>query len=224
MTQLVGSATITIGSAVRIPTGVVVSTPTATIASGGITSVSATVNDASGVISGTTVSFDLNDCIGGSWDPTSCVTITTGLTNVTGVATVNFYAASVDNTSVLITASTGTISDSVNLLIGESIVISAQTPTISSSGSTTVTATVSDGSGVVLSGVTVTFNLSDVSGSSGLFGNGLTSETATTDASGVASVTFTAATVASVTFVDATASYVAPSGTISDMVTIEIGP
>jgi len=109
-----GSAQIVIGTPLRVPSSVLVSLGTPTIANGGSATVTATVSDALGLISGATVTFSVSVVGAGSFSPASATT------NASGVATTTFTAASPagDNLNVNITATAGAVSNSAQLTIG----------------------------------------------------------------------------------------------------------
>jgi hypothetical protein len=108
-----GSAPITIGTPIRVPSSVVVSVGTSTIVNGGNTTVTATVSDAIGVISGQTVTFSVSVPGAGSFTAAA-------LTNGSGQTQVTFTANSPagDDSSVNITATAGAVSNSAALTIG----------------------------------------------------------------------------------------------------------
>ena len=108
------SATITIGTPARVPTSIIVALGSPTIALLGNTTVTATVSDASGGISGLSVSFSIGGFTTGSLSATSAVT------NASGVATVTFTDLSTPGPGgfVTITASYSSMNNSATLQIG----------------------------------------------------------------------------------------------------------
>ncbi len=197
------------------PTTVSVSLSSAAIGSGGNTTVTATVTDASSVVvPNVTVSFSVISLTTGSFSPVSAVT------NASGVATSTFTAGASVNALATIQATvavgTGTISGSASITIGTppqvptSIVVTLGSTSILSSGNTTVSATVRDAAGALMSGVNVTFAVSDATAGS------FTAGTASTTA-GVAKDIFTANAVDNVVTITATV------GTLNNSASLTIG-
>lgn len=118
-----GSAQITIGTPLRVPTSVVVSLTPSSISNGGSTSVSATVSDGSGGIPGYSVSFTSSVATAGSFTPAATANTGACPGATCGVATVTFTAATPagDDTLTDITATAGTMSNSASLIIGNPV-------------------------------------------------------------------------------------------------------
>src|SRR3990172_8521706 len=147
----------------------------------GVANITATVKDSSGnsVSDGTSVTFSINDSSMGT------LSVTTATTS-SGVAKATL---------------TGGIS-------GGSLTISSDPSSVSSSGTSTLTATVKDSSNNLVSGVTVSFSLDSTAAS-------LSSSTAVTNLSGIATVTLTGGTSPATVTATATASTLTGSTTIT---------
>ncbi len=197
------------------PTTVSVTLSAAAIANGGTSTVTAVVRDASSaVVPNVNVTFSVISAGTGTFTPASAVT------NASGVATSVFTAITPNTTATIrasVTVGLGTISNSASITIGAppqvptSVVValsSATTP--STGGSVTVNATVTDAAGGI-PGATVTFSVSNAAAGS------LSALTAPTNASGVATVTFTAN--AGNMYVDIRATV----GTLNNSATLQIG-
>ncbi len=189
----------------------------ASIANGSSTTVTATVTDSAGLpVSGVNVSFSVISASAGSFAPL------TAATNASGVATSQFTASPTGNDSKVtikaaVTVAGASISGTASLTIGTppvaatSVTIALSPTSVSATGgAVTVTATVTGASGPA-AGAAVQFSASDAA--AGTFSN----TTATTNASGVATVTFTAA--AGNKFVDIRATV----GTLTATATLTIG-
>jgi len=197
------------------PTTVQVSLSASAIANGGTSVVTAVVTNASSVVmQNVSVTFSVISAGAGSFTPSSAVT------DASGVATSQFTAVTPNTTATIrasVTVGTTTISGSAPITIGTppqvptSIVVALGAATIASSGNTTVSATVRDAAGAAISGANVTFTVSDVT--AGNFSAG----TAVTNASGVATVTFTANAVNAVVTITATV------GTLNNGASLTIG-
>jgi hypothetical protein len=200
-----GSAQLVIGNPPRIPSSVIVSLGTTTIANGGNTTVTATVSDALGLISGTTVTFSLSIPSTGNFTAAAP-------TNAFGQTTVTFTANTPagDNMNVNITATAGAVSNSAKLTIGvplpptptsSSIIINPLSINIQSQ--TIVSVTVLGASGPAFN-TPVTLNITSgatlASFSSGTL---MSSITVTTNASGIASAPIYAGTSSGVVTVTA---------------------
>lgn len=191
-----GTAQITIGTPPRVPTLVVVSlSPTTIAATGGATTVTATVTDASGWISGVTVSFSASVAGAGS------LSAATATTDASGIATVT-YTANAGNTYVNITATAASLNNSATLMIGSppppvpvSMSITINPLTVSIQSQAVVSATLRDVSGNPAFNNGVTFLITGGT-STGSFSPLVivSSVTATTNASGVATATFYSST------------------------------
>lgn len=160
------------------------------IASGGTATVTATVTNASAqAVPNVSVSFSVISATAGAFTPITVITNAAGQ----AVSTFNANAVNVNATiRATVTVGASTINGSAPITIGTppriptSVVVLLAPSTINPPpGSTTVTATVTDASGGI-PGLTVTFTVSD--NTTGNF----SSPTGTTDAAGVATVTFTA--------------------------------
>jgi adhesin/invasin len=167
----------------------------------GKTEIRAIVLESSGtaVQNGTTVLFTTTL---GAVTPTEART-----TN--GVATAEFVANGQSGTAVVKAISGGAVSEELSLMVGAAaatrVVATASPNQISSGGSSTITAKVTDASGNPLSGASVSFSTD--SGS-------LSSSSASTSTSGEAQVTLTATRDATVTATVAGGDSAAPSGTV----------
>ncbi len=203
------------GGTVGAPATVQVTLAAATIANGGSTTVTAVVRDASlVVVPNVSVAFSVISAGTGTFSPSTAVT------NAFGAATSLFTAVTPDTNATIrasVTVGTGTITGSASIVIGTppqvptSIIVTLGSTTIASSGNTTVSATVRDAVGVVISGVTVTFSVSDVTA-----GN-LASGTVVTNGLGVATDTFTANAVNAMVTINATV------GTLNNGASLTIG-
>jgi hypothetical protein len=142
-------------------------------------SITATVSDSSGPVSGDTVSFSTSGACGPLSAPSA-------VTDAGGVASVDYTAASAGTCTITATDSSGGAGSASVKQVSDTIVASANpTKLAAGSGKTSqVTATVTYNSAVV-SGDTVTFIASGTCGT-------LSAPTAVTNSSGVASVTYTA--------------------------------
>lgn len=185
------------------PTITIALTPTNSIGPGVNATVTATLKDAAGAgITGAVIAFSANSTLG-QLNPASALT-------VNGVATATLSAAasappgggadsvvatvqsvpsiaSVPATAIGLSASTGyAVGGAVAPTVGSvTVTSSAASLTADGSSSATISATVKDTAGAVISGATVTFNRN-----AGL----LSQTTANTNASGIAQVTLTAPT------------------------------
>lgn len=201
---------ISIGTPPRVPTTVVVSLGSSTIANAGSTIVSATVSDTLGAISGVTVTFSVS--------VPGAVTFTpaTAVTNASGVATSTVTAVSTD-TVVNINATAGSVSNSASLTIGTpppptptSVSISISPLSIPIQSQADVTVTVLGASGPAYStAVTVDITSGNTLAS---FASGTTQTSLglTTNASGIASTPIYSGTSAGSVTVTATVSGLAP--------------
>lgn len=197
------------------PTTAQVSLSSAAIGNGGTSTVTAVVRDASSVLMpNVSVTFSVISAGTGTFTPTTAVT------DASGVATSLFTAVTPDVNATIrasVTVGTGTITGSASIAIGTppqvptSVIVTLGSTTIASSGSTTVSATVRDALGLVISGVNVTFSVSNT-----LTGN-FTSGIVPTDGSGVATDTFTA------NAVDAVVTITATVGTLNNGASLTIG-
>ena len=199
------------------PTTVQVSLSSASIANGGTVTATAVVTDATAaVMQNVSVTFSVISATAGTLNPASAIT------NASGVAT-SVFTATTPNTTATIRASVAvgstTISGSAPLTIGTpaqvpaSVVVSLSSPSIPTPpGSITVSATVRDASAAAINGASVTFTVSN--SSAGNFSSG----TASTNASGVATVTFTANAA-----VSASVTITATAGTLNNSATLSIG-
>jgi len=202
-------------AAAGTPATVRVALSSSSIASSGTAQVTATVTDASSTaVPRVTVTFTVVSASSGS-----CVPVT-AVTDASGVAITQFNAAAVNSTAVIratVTAGTTQVSGSAPITIGTpplvpaSIMVSLGTASIAASGNTTVSATVKDAAGAVISGMSVTFSVSNTTA-----GN-FTSGTVLTNASGVATNTFTA------NAVNVTVTITASVGALNNSATLTIG-
>jgi len=200
------------------PATVQVTLTAGTIANGGSTTATAVVRDASSVVvPNVTVSFSVISSGAGNFNPASAVT------DAAGVATSLFTAVTPNTNATIratVTVGLSTISGSALITIGAppqvptTVVIALGATTIANSGNTSVSATVRDALGAVISGATVTFSASNPAA-----GNFTPAATATTNGSGVATVTFTAVAAGNNSFVDISAT----AGTVSNSVSLSIG-
>lgn len=181
------------------------------IASSGVTTVSATVRDAAGVvISGVNVTFSVSDPMSGNF------TAGTALTNGSGVATDTFTANAVDAV-VTITATVGTLNNGASLTIGTpppptpaSMTLSSTPLSLNIQGQATVSATLLTSAGAPAYGSIVTFTITSGTtlGSFSATVSQLTI-TALTNSSGIASATFYAGTSSGVVNIQGSATGVA---------------
>ena len=200
VTATVGTATATAPITITGGTGatVLVTASTTSISAGSTSVITATVRDSlNNAVVGATVTFSLNDAT------KAALSSTTGVTDASGVATVTLTGTAAPFVTVSATALGAINSVSINIMGSASvgtIAISAAPTTVNVGGSVAITALVRDSSNQPIpAGQIVNFSLS--SATAGV----LSSATGTTSASGVASVTFTAALVP--TSVTVTASY-----------------
>lgn len=185
-----GSAPLVIGTPPRVPSSVLVSLGTSTIANGGSTTATATVSDALGPISGEVVTFSVSVLGAGSFTAAA-------LTDSLGKTTVTFTASSPagDDLNVNITAAAGAVSNSAALTIGTpapptptSVSITINPLSVNIQSQTIVSVTVLGASGPAFS-TSVTLDI--ITGQTlASFTTGTTqsSITVTTNASGIASV------------------------------------
>jgi hypothetical protein len=186
-----GNASIVIGNPPRVPTSVLVSLGSATnyVNNAGSTTVTATVSDALGLISGATVTFTAS--VPGAGNFTAAAP-----TNAFGQTTVTFTANSPagDDSIVNITASAGAVSNSAKLTIGipapptpTSASITINPLSINIQSQTVVSVTVLGASGPAFS-TPVTLNITSGSGLAS-FSTGTTQSAiiVNTNASGIAS-------------------------------------
>lgn len=163
-------------------------------------------------ISGATVSFSLDSGLKGS------LTSATAVTAANGIATVTFTAGTMTTVATVI-GSIGSVTGSVQITItgtGGSITVAANPLAIVVGNTSTVTATVRDGSNNPIANTVVTFTLNNTSAN--FAGNATT--TATTNASGVATVALSGASVGSVTV---TAQALGLSGTVNVTISSSTG-
>ncbi len=188
-----------------------------TISTAFATALQATVTDSGGnLLNGAAVTF-LAPGSGASGTFSNGTATITVNTNASGVATATFTANSVAG-GYTVTAKAGAIgpanfSLTNNAGAAANIAATAGTPqntTISTAFATALQATVSDSSGNLLNGVAVTF-LAPGSGASGTFSNGTATITVNTNASGLATATFTANGVAGGYTVTAKAGAIGPA-------------
>ena len=197
-TTISGSAPITIGTPPQVPTSIVVALGAATIASSGNTTVSATVRDAAGAaISGANVTFTVSDVTAGSFSAGTAVTIASGVASVT-------FTANAVNAVVTITATVGALNNSASLTIGTpppptpvSMSLAVNPLSISIQSQTVVSATLRDASGnpAYNNGVTFLITGGTGTGSFSPLPSIVSSVTATTNASGVATATLYSGTI-----------------------------
>ncbi len=189
----------------------------ATIGTAFSTALQATVTDASSnPVSGVAVTF-LAPGSGASGTFSNGTATITVNTNTSGVATATVTANSIAG-GYTVTAKAGAIGPANFLLTNNAgpaanIAATAGTPqnaTISTAFATALQATVTDSGGNLLNGVAVTF-LAPGSGASGTFSNGTAMITVNTNASGVATATFTANSTAGAYAVTAKAGAIGPA-------------
>lgn len=207
-----GSAPIVIGNPPRVPSSVVVTLGTPTIGNGGSTTVTATVSDALGVISGATVTFSVSVLGAGSFTAAA-------VTNASGQTTVTFTANPAGNDSnVNITAVAGAVSNSAPLTIGipappapTSVSIAINPLSVNIQSQTIVSVTVLGASGPAFS-TSVTLDIMAPGQTLASFTTGTTqsSITVTTNASGIASVPVYAGTSSGAVTVRASVGALAP--------------
>ncbi len=185
-----GSAQIAIGNPPRVPSSVLVSLGTTTIGNGGSTTVTATVSDALGVISGANVTFSVSVLGAGSFTAAAP-------TDALGRTTVTFTANSPagDNSNVNITATAGAVSNSAALTIGTpppptptSASITVNPLSVNIQSQTIVSVTVLGASGPAFSTPVTLDIITGTSLASFTTGTTQSSITVTTNASGVAAV------------------------------------
>ena len=186
----------------------VTATPVSVPASNASTITAYVVDNIGNPIGGATVSFSLSNPLYASL---SAASATTGACPgpTCGVATVTFTAGTV-NTIVTVTAAIGSVNGSAQVTItggggGGSVSVAANPSSITVSSTSTITATVRDGTNALVGGATVNFTLSNTSANF----SGSSTATATTGACpgatcGIATVTLTG-TAASTVTVTATA-------------------
>jgi protocatechuate 3,4-dioxygenase beta subunit len=173
----------------------------ATVSTAFATALQATVKDQNGnPFPGATVTFTAPAGGAGGTFPSGLTTVT-AMTNASGVATAPTFTANSTAGSYTVTASVAgpvtpaSFSLTNNPLVATTITATAGTPqgaTVSTVFGAALQATVKDQFGNLLPDVTVTFT-APASGASGTFPGGLTTVTAMTNASGVATApTFTA--------------------------------
>jgi Fe-S cluster assembly iron-binding protein IscA len=201
------SATFTLTNTAGAPASVTAtagSGQSAAISTAYTTALQATVKDSSGnLVSGITVTFTAPSS-GASGTFANGTATTTAVTNSSGVATAStFTANTIAGTVSIVASATGATSATFTLTntagAPSSVTATAgngQSAAISTAYTTALQATVKDGSGNPIPGVTVTFT-APASGASGTFANSTATTTAVTNSSGVATAsTFTANTVA----------------------------
>lgn len=191
---------------------------------------SATVKDSSGnTISGIAVTFTApsSGASGTFSNGSNTITVTT---NSSGVAISGTFTANAVANSYNVTATVSGVSTPATFALTNlsgaagSIVASGGTPqsvVVNKAFALPLSVTVKDSNNNPVSGATVTFNAPS-SGASGKFANGSTTTTATTNGSGVASVSFTANTVTGSYIV--TASTTGVTGSASFSLTNTAGP
>ncbi len=188
------------------------------------TALQATVKDASGnLLPNVTVTFTA-PASGASGTFPGAVTTVTATTNASGVAAAPAFTANTTLGAYSVTASVTGVSPSASFSLtntaGPAASIAATTGTpqsaaIGTAFATALTATVKDAGGNLLANVTVTFTAPS-SGAGGTFTGGLTTVTASTNASGVATApTFTANTTTGAFAVTAGVTGVSPSASFS---------
>jgi hypothetical protein len=173
----------------------------ATVSTAFATALQATVKDQNGnPFPGATVTFTAPDEDASGTFPGGLTTVT-AMTNASGIATAPTFTANSTAGDYEVTASVAGVATHAsfsltnNPLVATTITATAGTPqsaTVSTAFATALQATVKDQNGNPFSGATVTFT-APTSGASGTFPGSLTTVTATTNASGVATApTFTA--------------------------------
>lgn len=166
---------------------------------GGQSTITAYVYDGTGnkVADMTSVSFSLSDPTIGSLSSGNVLTFN-------GTATVTFTATGSSGGTVTVNASSESAKGSIDIavtggLAGGAITLAASPNSILTGATSTVTATLKDSSGSPVQGATVSFTLNNTYAT-------LSSPTAVTDASGVATVTLTAGSLAGTVSVSGSAS------------------
>lgn len=177
----------------------------------GTSTITTKVVDSTGnpVVDGAAISFILDDPTKGSLSSASAFTSN-------GAAVVTFTASSTASGTVKVTATSGSTSGEISLTItggvaGGTMTLAASPTSVTTNGTTTISATLKDSSGNAISGTTVSFTLNNTAAT-------LASPSAVTDATGVASATLTAGSSAASVTVTATAS------TLTGLVTVSITP
>jgi len=213
-------------SSTNVPATVQVSVLPSAIANAGTATVTATVIDSTAAaVSGATVNFLVSVPTAGTFSANS------GTTSAAGTASVTFTAGAAVNAVVTITASvvstSGTISNTASLTIGTppqvpaTIAVALGAATIANPvSSTSVTATVRDGTSAGIAGANVSFSSSTVG--AGTFSPAATAVTSgpcpgATPPCGVASVTFDSAAANTLTSISASI------GALSNSASLTIG-
>ncbi len=210
-TTISGNASIVIGTPPRIPTAVVVSLGSSTIAnSTGTTTATATVSDAVGGISGETVTFTVSV-------PGAVTFSVAAPTDASGQTTVTVTAGAVPDTIVSITATVGSLSNSAALTIGSpppptptSASISINPLSVGIQGQTTVTVTVLGAGGPAYSTAVQLTIISGAALASFTSGTSQSSTSLTTNASGIASAPVYAGTSSGPVTITATVAGLSP--------------
>ncbi len=211
-----GSAQLTIGFPPQVPSSVVVSLNTSTIANLGSTTVTATVRDASSaLIAGEVVTFSVSPNSGaGSFSPAATAT-----TNLLGQATVTFTALAAGNDSLQnITATAGTVSSYAQVQIGTptpptpiSASITVNPLSINILSPATVSVTVMGAGGMPAYNTAVSLSITTGATLASFSTSTLVSSvTVTTNASGIASTPIYSQTSSGTVTVSATVSPLAP--------------
>ena len=204
------TGTYTPSTTTSTPSAMLVSAQTTSLSAGTGTPVTAYVVDNIGQpVANATVRFSMDSPLKGQLSASSAVT------DGFGNATITFTAGGTTTTAT-ITGAIGSISSSASIVIGGggsttngTVTVAASQASIITGATSTITATLKDLQGAAApAGIQVTFSVSNNAGT-------LSSLSALTNASGVATVTLTGSTVGTVTVTASSTNYSSGSASVS---------